>query len=672
MFLLNQEDFKKFGRNLFYFFVAVFPFLQYRGFIFNGTSSRAMNLIIVVEILAISLGIFLFKKGNKISIPKSPITISLFLLLISLFVSSILGVDFNISFWSKITRMSGLYYFIHLGFFYLFTLMLFKEEVSIRKFIKVFVISSALFSLGSFLSADGMGVIFANREWSGFTLGNSTFAAMYIFAGFILSLYLVLTTEKSESKWWHKLVPLPFIISPYFINYDVWNGSINLLKNPLELIGSAKASFFGLVASVFVLFFAWIISKIKSVKIRQGVIWSGVVVGIVTVTLAFSSLLSSGGLVQNAYLKTASAARPIVWSLSKNAINEKPLFGWGVDNFDRAYESQYDNSVIEKKNGGEAWFDRAHNIFIDQTIETGYVGVIIYLIAFLSVIASALYVIFKSKDQKDKILAVLIIAYFVGHLMELQTAFDTTISYMPVTIMAALASIIFHKTYTEKVREKSEWKLNDVFQYSLGVILVGIFTTMFFVGTFPIFRAQLANGQVRTIGSSEKRLPLYPILFGSPVDTAGFLNRTVTDIQGGISVDPSILQKPGRVEGFKKELAVFAEKYQTYLNSHPDDYRARIKMNDLYIYQRLFEVNNLSLAQDSADKAIALVPQAPQAYWQKSVAYLYARKFDLAKEWAQKAYDLNPNIEESVRLKDYIDRSIKTFPVIDLYNFKQI
>ncbi len=162
------------------------------------------------------------------------------------------------------------------------------------------------------------------------------------------------------------------------------------------------------------------------------------------------------------------------------------------------------------------------------------------------------------------------------------------------------------------------------------------------------------------------------MIFSAPIDTAGFLNRTVTDLQRGISVDPSVLQKPGVAEGFQKEFAFFGENYQSYVESNPNDYRARIKMTDLYLYQMLFGVNNLTLAQESSDKAIALVPQAPQAYWQKSVAYLYERKFDLAREWAKKAYDLNPNIEESARLKQYIEDSIKTFPEIELYNFKQI
>ncbi len=283
-----------------------------------------------------------------------------------------------------------------------------------------------------------------------------------------------------------------------------------------------------------------------------------------------------------------------------------------------------------------------------------------------------LYVLFRSSSKNDQTLAVIIIVYFIGHLMELQTAFDTTISYIPLVIMAVLAALVFHRTYQARNSGSTEWNVPQALKYIFGVVLIGLFGTFFFVGTIPIIRAQVANAHVRTVGSSDKRLLIYPVLFNSPIDPGGYLNRTFVDIQRGISIDPSVLEKPGRKDGFKKEFDLLATGYKQYLEVHPEDYRARIGLVDLYIYQRLFEVDNLNLAIENADKAIAIAPQIPQAYWMKSVAYLYQRKFDLAREWAKKGYDLNPNIEESKKVVDYIERSIKTFPAIDLYNFRQV
>lgn len=672
MFLLNQVDFKKILRVIFHVFIVVFPFLIYQGFIFNGTSTRSLNLIILMEILAVSFGFLLFKDDTKVSIPKSPITISLLILLISLFASSILGVDFATSFWSKVTRSTGLFYLIHLGLFYTFFVLLFKEESFLRRFIKIFLISAAVFSIGSVLSKDGFGLIFANREWSGFTFGNSTFAAMYLFSAFVMSFYYVFSLDKISRKWWYYLIPFLFVVNPYFLNFDLIISDSAKFESIFSLIGSAQASFGALVASSLMLLVTYIISRVKSLNIQKKLVWASVVGVLIVLFAVVGSLLTPGGAVQNLYKERASAARPIVWELSKKAIAEKPIFGWGVDNFSVAYERYYDNAVMEKVNGFEAWFDRAHNIFIDQAVETGYLGVSIYILVFLTIIGSMLYVILKSKDNKDRLLASVIIIYFFSHILELQTAFETTISYVPVTIFAAVGTIVFYRTYNSLNEGKGEINLSKYFNYIFGFALISLSFWVFFVGTYPILKTEISNGYIRRIGSSDGRLPKYDVIFGSPLDKAGFLNRTFTDLQAGISVDPSILEKPGRIEGFKKELEVFAKEYEEYIFENPNDYRARIKLTDLYIYQRLFEVDNLNLAIENADESIKLVPQAPQSYWQKSVAYLYERKFDLAREWAKKAYDLNPNIEESQRLLKYIEDSIKTFPEIDLYAFKQL
>lgn len=661
MFLTGQEGFKSFARGVVYVFIAVFPFLLYRGFLFNGTSTRAMNLAIIVEVLAVVLGIILFKKDTKLSIPKSPITISLILLFLGMVVASVAGVDFVTSFWSKATRTSGLFYFIHLGLFYGLLVMLFNDLRHRRALLQVFILSAALASLGALLGKDGVGVLFTNREWQGFTFGNSTFAAMYLFAAFVVSIYFAYETPKGARRWWHYFIPVVLIANPYFISPGVFNGD--------GVIGGAKSSSLAMFASVAMLGAAWLVSKIKSLKVRKGVIMGGVLGGIFVAVFAVHSFLSVGGLLQKEYLKQATSARPIAWSLAQSAIGDFPVFGWGVDNFVYAVEKYYDNRVMEKVNGGEAWFDRAHNVFIDQTVESGYVGVSLYVLAFLAVIGSMLYVIFYSRERNDQAFAVFITVYMVGHLMELQTAFDTTISYIPFVIMVSCATVLMHRTYSMKKVQGGDWVVPNGIKYVKAVALIVVFSSLFFMGTVQMIRAQVANGDIRTAGSSEKRIPIYPALFSSPMDKGGFLNRTIIDLQKGISLSQELFENPAKVQGMKKELDIIIANYEEYLLAHPQDYRARISLNNTYIYQRLFDVDNLDKAHASADTAIALVPAAPQAYWQHAVAYLYQRKFDLAREWAKKAYDLNPNIEESKRVLDYIERSIKTFPEIDLYNF---
>lgn len=659
MFLTGSEGFQKFARGAFYVFFALFPFLIYRGFLFNGSSTRAMNLILLVEILAVCLGFALFKKNVRASMPRSPITLAALGLFVIMIISSLMGVDVATSFWSKVTRTTGLYYFIHLGAFFCMLVIMFERSEKLRKLLSVFSVSTALFSLASLLAKDGLKIIFAQREWQGFTIGNSTFAGAYLFAGFVVSAYLAYTTQKAERRWWHYVLPVVTIMNPYLLG---------LFRE--GFIGSAQSSSIALFASIIMLLGAFGISKIPSLMIRRAAIWSSAGLGLVVGVFAVYSFLTPGGFIQKEYLKDATAARPIVWELSRAAIKERPAFGWGLDNFDRAYQAHYDNRVMEQANGGEAWFDRAHNVFIDQAVETGYAGLAAYLLVFLTVIGCMLYVIFRSREWGDQALAVFIIVYLIGHLMELQTAFDTTISYVPLALVGACGVLVLHRTRVALVgTEQSVWKLSNGFKYLKAAVLVAGFVTLFFIGTFPILRAQIANGSVRTAGSSDKRLPIYPILFSSPVDTAGFLNRTTTDLERGISLTPQLLQKPDRVTGFIKELDILAAGHEAYVAEHPEDYRARNRLVEIYIYGTLFGQDNLEKAHTHADILVSLAPNLPQAYWEHAVAYLYQRKFDLAREWAKKALDLNPQIEESRHVVDYIERSIKTFPEIDLFNF---
>lgn len=652
-------------------FMALFPFIFYIKYLYYGTTSRSINLVIVVEVLAVIIGLALLSRERRLKIAKSPITLALLAFLVVLVVSAFAGVDLHTSFWSRATRMTGIFYFLHIGFFYLCLMMVFQSDKKRDLLIKTFLISAAIFSVGALLARDGLGLIFAEKPWQGFTFGNSSFAAMYVYAAFILSFYYVFSLE-GVRRWWHKLLPLVYVINPFFINKDLWLGKINVLDDPLTVLGGAQASAVTAIVSVVGLFGIYLISKIKSRKIRIRAFFATGMIGAAIFVGAVYSFLTPGKFLHEAYLNQETPARPIVWELSKESISQKPLLGWGTDNFDRAFEANYDNRLLEQKNGAEPWFDRAHNIFIDQTVESGYVGLAAYLLVYLAILASMIYVMWKSSNRNQQALAAVITVYFVGHMLELQTAFDTSISYIAVVFMAALGASLFHKVYDEHAKEKSVISLYPVMTRIVGVVMIAGFGYLFVVGTVPIVKAQKANGYVHDIGSSEKRLERYPALFGSPVDPASFLWRTVSDFQRGIAEKPEVLDDPKKRESFLKESQFFIAESEAYLARRPDDFRMHLTLANMYIYQRLLGVDNLDKAHEVLARAEKLVPKFPQTHWMDAVAYLYQAKFKLARDAARKAYDLNPGVEQSRKMIDYIETSTNTFPNITFYNFWQI
>ena len=169
-------------------FIILFPFLNYSGFLYSGTSTRAVNLFLLSSAFGIGLAVWLLGQKSNFSIPKSPIFLGLILYLIFLFVSAFWGLSFSNSFWSLITRTTGLWYFLNLGFLMVMLWPILSDRKKQDKVILLTIISTALYSVLSFLGPEGVNLIFKSYPFDGFTFGNSSFAGMYLFGVFILAL----------------------------------------------------------------------------------------------------------------------------------------------------------------------------------------------------------------------------------------------------------------------------------------------------------------------------------------------------------------------------------------------------------------------------------------------------------------------------------------------------
>jgi len=640
-------------------FVALFPFVMYKGYLYNGTSSRSVTLMFLMEVVALLGAYALWKRRAILTFSWSWITGALALYFAVLGVASFIGIDPLVSFWSKATRVTGFFFFAHLALMYMFLVSLFKEKQETLRFIKAIVWGSAAFSLGAFVGPEGLGWLFTSLTWDGFYFGNSSFAAMYLFGALLLSLYLFYTATKK--RWWHYAAPILLSINPYFIDKDVWSGDFSMF------IGEARATSYAVLGALGTFCVLRLIAQIKNIGVQHKILWGGFVLGVLGIATAGYSLMSPDGQVRELYMAEGTEARPIVWQLSEEMIAERPYFGWGLDNFEVGFTQHYDNTILTQRAGVEPWFDRAHNVFIDQAVDAGYVGLASYLLVYLVIAAAMVFVITRTKGRGDRLLAEILLVYFVFHFAEVQTAFDTSISYVLLACMAALATTLLYS-----VQKPTEYVLNISTKRVLAAGLFLFFGWGFVCGTLPIMKAEHANGAIRTVGSSAARIPYYEDLFGSPMDTHSFLWRTATDFQRGIGQDPSILSKPDRVEGLKMELALYEEGYRAYAEAHLYDVRAHFNLADTLIYANLFGENKLEEAQEVLDTAIAINPEIPQGYWMKAVTYLYQGDFQNARLWAQKGKEVNPEVEISQDVVEYIERNIRTFPEVDLYFFKYI
>lgn len=666
MFIENKKNiFPKFLEYGIYSLFTIFPFFIFNSFLYQGTSSRFLILCLFASVLAICISFYFFKKENKFSFLRSPILLIFGIYFVYLFISAIFGVDFSMSFWSRAERTSGLFYLTHLAIFTLFLISAVSLEKVRNNLIKIVLITSAVYSFCSLLGPQGFGFIFKSNPYDGFLFGNSSFAAMYLLGAFLLSLYFLARKGVKDIKWYEYFFPILIFLNPFFVNIKGGYDSIS------SFIGIAQASSIALFTSLGILVIIFLISKIRNIKIRN-------TVGIVTFVFALlflawgmRSLLISGGVVRNIYEQQSTPARLLVWEISKNAISDKPLTGWGGDNYTVAYQENFDIRLLTTEYGNEPWFDRAHNIVLDQAVDGGYIGTVLYFSLYVVLFLCLLFVLLKTKKRENGVLASVLITYFFVHLLELQTAFDTTISAVMFVLMVALTVYVFDSTRQE-FGSNTKIYLGNVSRVVFGSVLLGYFSWSLFFGVIPFLSVQATNGEIRTVGSAEKRIPLYEKLFDTKFDRAGILWKTSIDFEKGIAETPDIIENPQKVTYLIQELEMITKAYEQYVLENPDNFRARLNLADVYIYQMLFGVNRLKDAEAVLDEAIAISDKHPQPYWMKAVIYLYQRDFAQAREYVVKAKEMNKDAVETQRLEQYIESSIKTFPEIDLYFFNQI
>ena len=129
---------------------------------------------------------------------------------------------------------------------------------------------------------------------------------------------------------------------------------------------------------------------------------------------------------------TSSQARQYIWPMALDGAMQRPLLGWGQENFNYLFNANYNPHMYSQ----EQWFDRAHNVFLDWLVASGLVG----LLAYLSLYVFLLRGIWKSKlSMAEKgVLVGLVAGYAVHNLF----VFDNLASYVLFFVMLAFVNCL--------------------------------------------------------------------------------------------------------------------------------------------------------------------------------------------------------------------------------------
>jgi len=650
--------------------VLLTPFIISGRCFFPFVGPKSLYFMGVVEIVFF-LWVYLIVVFPKYRPKLNLVSISLFSFFAVIIISSIFGVDFANSFWSKFERMTGDLMWMHLIAFFLVLYSVFQYKEEWDKIFTVSAFVSFALSIVAFLGMAGIPLLKISDR-GGATLGNTSFLGTYLMFNAFLAIYLFL---RKENRFWKAF----FALDAFFCFFATFFSKAR----------AATLSFLGGLALILLLYLSFKARK-KIYRVLGRVL---LVLSIIAVIAGVFSLFYPDSIVQKEFAKFATKSRIVVWNAGFEGFKEKPLLGWGPENFNLVFIKHFNPKIILPAYGGEVWFDRAHNIIVDTLVTTGIIGLLSYLFIF----AAVFFVLFKNylKERIDFFVFSIPIAILSAYFIQNLTVFDMVSSYMMFILILAFVAFIEADSNkgkdSKEVRESSpSAKQTRPF---LGIFLVVIFLISFFkfvvcpfkTDSFVIKAMQTVPSSEEVINfakeknknpssvlkkNSEIRISLYKeTLQASPAGRYQiryyFADSTNRAINNNFDYFPK-----GQAE---KELDFVISELKKTEKQRPLDYKSLLEMARAYSLYYMFDQSKAPLAQETFNKAIALSPRNQQAYWSLAQFKVYqARaaekedKKDFYEKYAnqaiasvKKAIDLEPGYIGSYNVAIQIAKDAK-------------
>lgn len=386
----------------------------------------------IVFRIILSLLIFVFlwqilSKKNSNTFPtivpnmlQEPKRFLAFWLLIALFVIFLLATIFSLdryySFWGDPYRSGG---FLNFAFYIIFAILAFlilnkKDWQKIWDFsIGIGILVSFVAILQQFKIFAQVLVPYGDRPLS--TLGNPIFLAIYLLL--LTFLALALAIRKGGKKRFFYLFSFFLFLFVIFLT-------------------QTRAAFIGLTIGFFWFLFFYP-KKLLKLKISALILLIFLIFGFYFLkTHPEVSLFPRDSLPQKITerLLTTSligSSRVSAWKVSLQALKDRPVLGYGPENFSIAFDKYYDPSLPgilrQPGEGSTDWWDRAHNFVFEISLTAGLGALLVYLSLFLTLFWQLQKL---KKKSKESLIAHGLQATFLGYLAANFFSFDVFSTYL--------------------------------------------------------------------------------------------------------------------------------------------------------------------------------------------------------------------------------------------------
>lgn len=596
------------------FLLPFIPFLVARTMFFPFITGKNLAFRIIVEIM---FGAFLLLAlRNPAYRPRfSWVASSLAAFLGIIALADALGPDPFRSFWSNYERMEGLITQLHLFAYFLAISAVLTTRKLWGRLLHTSLFASTAMSLYALCQLAGWLTINQGGVRVDGTFGNATYLAVYLLFHIFFLLFLMVQPALGRTR---RIVYSVLIALHLFVLINTaTRGAI------LGLIG-------GLVVSALLL--ALFGRKKEERTLRK--IAFGVIAAVVLLVGGFFAARDSEFVRGNPILarfanmsRTESESRFLIWNMAWSGVKERPVLGWGQENFILVFNKHYNPLMFSQ----EPWFDRAHNIVFDWLVAAGFLG----FAAYLSIFVAAIYHLFSKKGSggdfsagEKGVVVGLLAAYFFQNVF----VFDNIGSYL-----LFFSLLAFLHSESVRMREGASHRradagngrmLPDRILTPLLIVLVFMLVYGFNVKGYRTNRALL-----RGLGVHQEGLAGNLADFKKALSYGSFGNGETREqfVQFAITLAPQTTLGEVREEAYTRSVEEMQKQVAASLGN------ARYRMFLGMIYSHYGQYDN---AIAEYEKALAISPLKQDFLFGLANALINKRDFTRALDVARKAFDL--------------------------------
>jgi len=604
------------------------PLIVNGSFIFPYIFPKQAFFQIIVEIV-FALYLFLAFKNPDWRPRSSWLFKALLAYFLMMVLSSVFGVNTYHSFWSNYERMAGVISLLHyLGFLFV-AVNMFKAKKDWYLFFDVSILASvieALYGLGQlvglFTSSSGVRI-------DG-TIGNSSFLAGYMLINALLAGWLALEKKSSGWRWLYSAV----IILNLTILYQT----------------ETRGAMVGLIAGILALFLFLIFARQKDLaqlpfsspeRLKKYVVAVFIAVfllgGLIWVGRDSSFVKNNPTLYRVTHIsltETTAQTRLLAWKMSLRGFAERPIFGWGPENYATVFNKYYDPYLYPV----ESWFDRSHNAYLDILVNTGLAG----FAAYSAIVFLAFWHLWSAwkKAQINYFTAVIFTVILLSYGVQNIFVFDTQVTLLMFYSLMAFVVFLSVKPPAENVNIQP-MKPNLIFK--ILVILVLIFT-LYFVNIKPGLASLKGIDALQLLqqGKTDESLNQFKASFD--IGTFGLPEVAMRVQDAAMSMTRSS-EAPPEIRNQFVELAI--DGMNRSLELEPLNVRFMMILSTVYLMSA--GPGNSYLAETDAllQKAMELSPTRQELYFYMGQVRMFQGRPEEALALFKKAVELNDQVSLS-------------------------